>query len=148
MCRIGFVAPWTRPGDGKEARNQHPLKGSVILFCAGGAPPPLRGDLVLTCERCLLTLILTSPAAARPRCRPPVPWWPAQTALRLDLNSLVGLGLVLANLRFDSPVLVVAATVSVVLLVVRTVVGYLNARVSDGMEGGGCELRLVCYLRF
>lgn len=53
-----------------------------------------------------------------------------QTALRLDLNSVVGLGLVLANLRFDSPVLVAAATVSVVLLVIRTIVGYLNARVS------------------
>lgn len=52
-----------------------------------------------------------------------------QTALRLDLNTVVGLGLVLANLRFDSPVLVAAATVSVVLLVIRTIVGYLNARV-------------------
>lgn len=55
---------------------------------------------------------------------------PFKTALRLDLNSVVGLGLVLANLRFDSPVLVAAATVSVVLLVIRTIVGYLNARVS------------------
>ena len=53
-----------------------------------------------------------------------------QTALRLDLNTVLGLVLVLANLRFDSPVLVVAATASVILLVVRTVVGYLNARVS------------------
>ncbi|CAM9136063.1 unnamed protein product, partial [Laminaria digitata] len=52
-----------------------------------------------------------------------------QTALRLDLNSFVGLGLVLANLRFDSLVLVVAATASVVILVVRTIVGYLNARI-------------------
>eukprot|EP00752_Nemacystus_decipiens_P016356 g14627.t1 len=52
-----------------------------------------------------------------------------QTALRLDLNSVVGLGLVLANLRFDSPVLVAAATLSVVLLVIRTIVGYLNARI-------------------
>ncbi|CBJ25706.1 conserved unknown protein [Ectocarpus siliculosus] len=52
-----------------------------------------------------------------------------QTALRLDLNTVVGLGLVLANLRFDSPVLVAAATVSVVLLVIRTIVGYLNARI-------------------
>lgn len=43
---------------------------------------------------------------------------------------MVGLGLVLANLRFDSPVLVAAATVSVVVLVIRTIVGYLNARVS------------------
>ena len=40
--------------------------------------------------------------------------------------------MVLANLRFDSLVLVVAATASVVLLVVRTIVGYLNARVSRG----------------
>lgn len=50
--------------------------------------------------------------------------------MRLDLNSFIGLGLVLANLRFDSPVLVIAATASVIILVIRTVVGYLNARVS------------------
>lgn len=40
--------------------------------------------------------------------------------------------MVLANLRFDSLVLVVAATASVIILVVRTIVGYLNARVSPG----------------
>lgn len=53
-----------------------------------------------------------------------------KTALRLDLTTLVGLVLVLANLRFDSPVLVVAATISVIFFVVRTGLGYINTRVS------------------
>lgn len=56
----------------------------------------------------------------------PLAW---QTALRLDVNALLGLLLVLANLRFDSPWLVGAATGSVVLYLVRTIFGYLNTKV-------------------
>lgn len=59
---------------------------------------------------------------------------------------MVGLGLVLANRRFDSPVLVAAATVSVVLLVIRTIVGYLNARVSETQFWSAMRLMAISRL--
>ncbi|CAM9461690.1 unnamed protein product [Choristocarpus tenellus] len=52
-----------------------------------------------------------------------------QTALRLDLSSILGFGFVMANIRFDSPILVFAATASILFFLIRTVFGYLNTRI-------------------
>lgn len=70
-----------------------------------------------------------------------------KTALRLDLTTLVGLILVLANLRFDSPVLVGAATVSVVLFVIRAGFGYINTRVSYHTAQSRRRLSIL-YIRY